>query len=47
MPTKFKKSLRELFNYYYPKEKDVTISEQEKIRLVEEWYDLDNKITSE
>jgi len=35
-----------LFNYYYPIEKDVNIPENEKIRLVEEWYNKDNEITS-
>ena len=42
MPKTFRKALKDLFNYYYPIEKDPTIRENIKIKYVEKWYELDN-----
>ena len=45
MPEESRKARRDLFKFYYPKEKDVTIPPMEKIKLVETWYQLANDIT--
>ena len=46
MPAEFREQLKGLFDHYYPIEKDVTIPENEKIKLIEDWYSKDNDYTS-
>jgi len=35
MPKDFKKKLKDLFDYYYPIEKDTSIPENQKIKIIQ------------